>query len=203
MRRILGCLGTMLLAALLLGGLGWLFRDDLARLRGGDVPAGEISPAVAAQAEAKLERLRNRGDTVQLSGVELTSLVRYRLGGWVPGEVSDPSVVIAADTLRLSGRIPADRMPQLPELERVRSLLPDTAEVELRGRLGSGEVGRAIFRVDELSVAGFPVPQRFYPRILEYLGWSYDGGSTPELPLVLPEGVGGVRASNGVLTLFP
>ena len=203
MKRIVGYLVTLLLAALLLGGLGWLFRDDLVRLRGRDVPVVEVSPAAAARAEAKLERLRNLGDTIQLSGVELTSLVRYRLGGWVPGAISDPSVVITADTLWLSGHIPADRMPQIAELERVRSLLPDTAEVELRGRLRSGEVGRAVFRVDELSVAGFPVPQRFYPRLLEHLGWSYDRGSTPELPLVLPEGVAGIRAGNGVLTLYP
>ena len=203
MRRLGGLLGALVFAALLLGGLALLFRDDLARLRGRDAPVAEVSPAAAAQAEAKLDRLRNLGDTVRLSGLELTSLMRYRLGGWVPGVVSDPSVVIVGDTLRLSGRFPADRFPQIQELERLRPLLPDTAPVELRGRLRPLAPGQASFHVDELSAAGLPIPKRFYPRVLEHLGWDHRGGSMVELPLALPEGIGAVRASDGALILFP
>jgi hypothetical protein len=88
--------------------VGYLFRD---RLLGGGLEPTEASPEVAAAAEAKLEQLRAGGDSVRLSGVEITSLLRYRAPAAALEMVHDPAVVIAGDTIRLTGRVPTDRLP--------------------------------------------------------------------------------------------
>ncbi len=202
-----GAVGLVVLLLLLVvvGALAWIFRDDLGRLVGwGGQTAVEVSPEAAAQAEAKLERLRTQGDTVQLSTIEIASLARYRYAGWIPDVLQDPTLSMAGDTLVLGGKIPTEQLPQVPELERVRMFLPDSAQVEISGHLRTMVPGQAAFEIHEVSVARVPLPSRFYPDLLRRIGRRDEAGLPPNaMPLGLPEGVGSARVEDGFLILTP
>lgn len=197
-------LGVVILLVLAVGAAAWLFREDLAALLMRQPEPVQVSEAAAVVAEAKLERLRDEGEPVQLSGVEISSLIRFRLGGWVPAQLQDPSVALAGDTVRLAGRVATAELPSVPELDRVRSFLPDTAQVEVTGHLTALGAGRAAFEVREVAVSGVPLPARFYPEVLERVGRRDEPGLAPTaVPFALPEGVGSARVENGHLHLAP
>lgn len=206
MRR--GAVGWLVLVLLLVVSaalFAWIFRDDLPRWMGrGERAAVEVSPEAAAAAEEKLERLRTHGDTVRLSSTEIASLVRYRYAGWVPDVLREPSLALAGDSLLLTGLIPTEELPNLPELDRVRSFLPDTARVEVSGRLFTPAPGQAALEVGSISVSHVPIPRRFYPDLVRRLGGGEAAG-LPESTLAfgLPEGVGSARVEDGFLVLTP
>jgi hypothetical protein len=199
-----GCLIALVVAALLLL-LGWAFRDDLRRaLMGSGRQTTEVSEAAAASAEAKVQRVREHGETVELSEVEIASLVRYRWGGWLPGGLDEPWVALRADTLYLGGNVSADRIPEIPELSRVRFLLPDTVPVEVGGRLTPLGAGRVSFEILALEVSQVPVPSRYHDNLAERLGRPDDPDLGPTaIPLPLPDGVGSAEVRGGVLILGP
>jgi CheY-like chemotaxis protein len=124
-------IGVLLLVVLALLALGWWLSDRAERER---IPV-EVSVEAADEAERKLTRLREQNEEVQLSGVELSSLFRYRAPVWAVGGVEDADVEMHGDTLVLSGRVATDRLPSHPELDRIRPLLRpggvSTARVEL------------------------------------------------------------------------
>ncbi len=197
---------VLLILLLLVAGVGvWLFWDDLGRLMGAGVPpAAEVSPELAAKAEAKLQRLRTQGDTVRLSTIEVASLARYRYAGWIPGDLQNPSLAMAGDTLLVAGAVPTDRLPELPDLERVRIFLPDTAQVEIAGHLRPIQPGRAAYEVTQISVARVPVPARLYPDLLRRIGQGDQAGLPPNAIMFgLPEGVGSAWVEGGFLVLAP
>lgn len=194
----------VVLALVLLAGAAWLLRDDVARLLGGGEPVAAISPETAALAAAKLERLSERGETARLSGDELTSLIRFRMRDRVPQSLREPMVTLRGDTLRLSGTLPTDQLPPVRELERVRAFLPDTAQVEVAGRLEPLNGGRAAFDIARVSVSGVPIPAHFYPTALERLGRRPEPDLAPTaVPIRLPAGVGEARVEGGELVLSP
>ena len=114
-------LGTLLVGLLLLGGLGWYFRDSIPFFA--TEASVEVSEEAALAAEEKIARMREDGEPARLSSVELSSLLRYRSGQWTAGPVRDPAVEMSGDTLRLSATIPTDALPSHPDLDRVRGLL--------------------------------------------------------------------------------
>ena len=204
-RRRGGGLVAGLLIVLLLAG-GWLFfRDDVARLLGGGRPeATAVSPEAAAQAEEKLASLANDGETVRLNDVEFTSLMRYRLRDRIPGDLYAPAVAFRGDTVRLMARVPSDRLPDVPELGAARAFLPDTADVDVVGKLAALENGRAAFEVERITFAGIPVPERLYPVALERMGRRDEPGLAPSAyAFALPNGVGTARVEGGELVLTP
>jgi ActR/RegA family two-component response regulator len=71
---------VVLLAIVLVGAGAWLLRDHIPGLGAGE-PV-EVSPEAAASAQAKLDRLRDDGDTVRLNDVEAP---RHRRHGPHPG----------------------------------------------------------------------------------------------------------------------
>jgi hypothetical protein len=198
-----GCFAAAVVVLLVVGVLAWAFRDQLLRLAR-PVEYTEVSPEAAAAAEAKLERLRSDGDTVGLSEVELASLLRYRIAEQYPELLQNPSAAMAGDTLRIGGRIPTERLPELRELEPVRAFLPDTTRIDIGGRLSSREPGRAVIEIDEVAIAGIPIPQRYYASVLQRLGRRDEPG-LPEnaLAFPLPAGVGSARVEQGILVLTP
>lgn len=204
-RRRGGVLGTLVVLALVLGA-GWYFRDRIAGMLGrrGDEVATTVSPESAALAEEKLKRMQEDGDTVRLSDAELTSLVRYRFRDRIPGDIYAPAVAFRGDTVRMKGKVPSDRLPDVPELGRVRAFLPDTADVDIIGRLQPREQGRAAFQVERIVFAGIPIPPRFYPRALEQMGRRDEPGlAANAYPFKLPAGVGSARVEGGYLVLSP
>ena len=192
-----------LLAMVALAALGvWYFRDRIPGL-GGKPVATEVSREAAAQAQEKLARMREKGDTVHLTAVEFTSLLRYDLAG-LTGPLRDPSVDFVDNTLKLSGKVPKDLLPSSRELNQVRGFLPDTAEVTVSGSLRTVRPGHSALDVQGVSVAGFPVPSSYYPMALERLGRRNEPGTQPnEFPFTLPPGVASAEVREGELVLSP
>ena len=201
-RRGGGCLGGLLLLVLL-AGAAWYFRDRLPGPWAKPAPPMEVSEEAADSAQAKLERLRAQREEVRLSDVEFTSLLRYRMQG-LAADLETPSVTFADSTLRLRGRFPTDRLPDTEEVNRIRTFLPDTAEVVVRGSIRTVEPGRAAVRVDNASFARIPIPAGEIPGVLERMGRGDQPGLAPEeYPFPLPPGVGSARVENGQLVLSP
>jgi hypothetical protein len=201
--RAAGCLGGFLILLLVAAGALWFFGPDLLR-RGGAPVAVEVSPEAAEQAEAKLARLRAEGDTAYLNEVELASLVRYRAGGLNSELLQDPTIAMRGDTLHVGARVPSDRLPNLRELERIRAFLPDTTRLEMEGRLQPLVAGRSAIEVEQVYFAGIPIPERFYPDVLERLGRRDEPGLAPyAIAVPLPDGVGSARVEGGLLILTP
>jgi hypothetical protein len=198
-----GCIGA-LLVVVLLGVLVWMFRDSIPGLGGRGVEYTEVSPEAAASAEEKLERLRTRGDTVNLSAVELASLLRYRLAEQYPDLLRNPSIEMVGETLHLGGSIPTERLPNLQQFERVRPFLPDTTRIDMEGRILTREPGRAAVEIEEVAIAGIPIPQRYYPEVLGRLGRRDEPGLPPNaIEFPLPGGVGSAWVESGRLVLAP
>lgn len=184
-------------------GAGWYFRDLVPGLGARDQEFAEASPEAADQAEEKLASLRG-GEEVRLDGVELTSLLRYRLRDRIPGPVNDAAVHLAGDTVRLTGRFPTDRLPPSMGLGAARAFLPDTADVEVRGTLRTLAMGRAAIEVSAVSFARVPVPEQFYAEALQRLGRRDEPGlGATEYPVALPPGVGSAQVRGGELVLAP
>jgi hypothetical protein len=197
-----GWVGGLIVVLLLLGA-AWWFRDDLLAL-GGRGEATAVSPEAAAAAEAKLQQLRTSGETARLSSVELTSLIRYRAPASALETLHDPSVRMSGDTIQLNGRIPTDRLPAHPDLDRIRSFLPDTAPLEIRGELEPLGSGRAALEIYSVEFAGVPIPPKYFPTMLERLGRQPEAGLGPSaVALSLPPGVGAARVEAGQLVLSP
>lgn len=197
-------LAAVLLLIVGLGALGWWLRGDLWRMWQGETVAVEISPEAAAQAEDKLERLREDGQEVSLSSTELSSLLRYRSPVWVTNTVGEPEIALAGDTLVLSGTVPTDQLPSHPQLEQVRPLLPDTSRFEIMGHVRPLGAGRAALEVSGVEFAGLPVPERFFPDLLRRIGRRDEPGlAQSALAVDLPPGVGSARVERGLLILSP
>jgi len=195
-------LATLLVGLLLLGGLGWYFRDSLPFF---DAPASvEVSEDAAVAAEEKIAQMREDGQPARLSSVELSSLLRYRSGQWAAGPVRDPAVEMSGDTVRLAATIPTDALPSHPDLDRVRGLLPDSARVEVAGSIRSLGGGEAALDVRQVEFAGIPIPDRYYPPMLERFGRREAAGLRPsEMAVPLPAGISDVRVEDGHLLLIP
>jgi hypothetical protein len=195
-----GWIGVVLLVVLALLAVGWWLSDRVDRHR---VPV-EVSLEAAEEAERKIERLRSNGEEVQLSGVELSSLFRYRAPVWAVSGVDDADVEMSGDTLTVSGMVATDRLPSHPELDRIRGLLPESSRIEITGKVRPFRRGSAALRIDEVQFAGIPIPSRYYPDVLERIGRQPEAGLEPEaLALRLPEGVSTARVEGGRLILTP
>jgi hypothetical protein len=204
-RKSGGCL-SLLVVVVALGWAGWHFRE---RIPWPWKPKHEdpvsVSEAAAKSAEEKIDRLRSGRDTVHLSEIELTSLLRYRVAGQLAdGALRQPEVHLAGDTVRLSGRISVNQLPDVPELRRVRGFLPDTADVEVRGHVRTVAPGRVALQVTKASFARFPIPHEWEGQLLKRLGRKDEPGMAPdEFPIHLPPGVSAARVEGGQLVLAP
>lgn len=189
---------------LALAAAGWWFRADIVRLVGGESEPVEVSPEAAAIAKEKLQRLRTEGDTVRLSSVEVSSLLRYGGPAWITDLVHEPAAEFASDSVRVGGTIATSTLPSHPELDRVRMLLPDSSRIEVFGRLALLPSGRTAMQVDRVTFAAIPIPERYYPEVLGRLGRRDEPGLAPAaIGITLPQGVGGARVEGGYLVLSP
>jgi hypothetical protein len=182
----------------------WWFRGDLWRLLRPERAAVEVSEEAAELALAKLQRLRDEGEPAYLSSVEVTSLLQFRGPSWLLERVDRPSVEFASDTLRMTGTVSTAELPSHPELDRVRGLLPDSAQLAIIGFLRQLPSGRFAFEVEGVSYAGIPIPESYYPAVLQRFGRTSEPGlAASALALQLPEGVGNARVDGGQLILTP
>ncbi len=205
---LFGCLRRMLALALLVAAVGaaYYYRADIElawdRARGVEAPA-EPSEELAEAAVNQLERIESSPDArVALSELEVQSLAMYRPGLLFPPLGDSVAIRLEDGRVRLRTRIAMPDVSAVAEFREIRELLPDTAEVDIRGQLIPLDSGRAALAVDRVSASGVPVPGRFVPTILERFGGEAPAG-TPEdaIPLSLPPGVAAayIRADSLIL----
>jgi hypothetical protein len=141
---------------------------------------------------ARFGRLRNGegDDIVALSGLELTSVLRFGPATQLPAGVIEPQVEMKDGQIRLTGRVVVSAFPDLPDLGPVIGILPDTLPVTLRATLvplGEDDAALVVHRID---AARIPLPDRLIPEILEALGRRDEEGLPPDaLRIPLPEGL--------------
>jgi hypothetical protein len=191
---LIGLVGLVLLA-------GWVFRDRIPGLPRSRPQVEGVGPAAAEAAQAKLQRLRENGDTVHLSAAEFTSLIRYHLPG-LAGPLHDPSVDFVDNTFFLNGRYPKDQLPDAPELKNLRDFIPDTADVVLQGELRTLSPGKVALRVTSGSFARVPLQRRLIETALRRFGNRDEPGlGSDEYLFALPDGVRTARVEAGELVL--
>jgi hypothetical protein len=209
-----GCFRGVVALALLavVVGIGWFQRDRLVglwhELRGTAPVLEEApSPEAADRAEAKLSELAEGVQSrVSLSETEVQSLLLYRYQQLLPAFVDSPRVELDGDRLRLRIRVPADRLPRVEDLGEAAALLPDTAELSVRGQLLPLDSGRVAFAIDDVTAARIPLPHRLVAPTLERLGRADEPGLPRDaVALPLPPGAAGayVRADSLVLLARP
>ena len=204
-RGVAGKLVLLVLLAVVAGG-AWFFRGLIPGPWQRSPVVTEVSEEGAVAAEAKLERLREEGDTVRLSGVEFTSYMRYRMAARFTRDVELPTVTFAGDQVKVAGRLPKDRIPpaQLSQLGAAADFVPDTADVGVDGTLRMLAPGRAALKVQSASFARIPIPrERFLPVLDRIGGMDEPGLERDEVAFQLPPGVGAARVENGELVLAP
>jgi hypothetical protein len=195
-RRILGLL---LLVAAAYG--GWRFGDYVfppleARLGldSGPVLAVDGVEPDAALAQATGDRidqfLSGDGGELELSGVELTSLLRHGAQGEVPDGISNPTVRLVEGRAEVSADVSVADFPGLPDLGPIAGMLPDTVTVQVKGSvIGFGD-GEAILFVQGLEIEGLPLPRGLIPEMMSGLGRIHRPGLPAEaVAVALPDGV--------------
>ncbi len=209
------CLGRLILLFILVVGAaaGWLFlRDDARRVwyRVSGTPEPEVvapSEELAADAATKLDRLASgEADRATLSSVEAESLLLFRYGSMLPGFIHAPRVVFDDGRIRLSGRIPIDRLPSLSdveELEEVLALMPDTTSFEITTQLIPLDSGRAALALDGMEAARIPLPKRLAAPLLRRLGRRDEPGLPADaVAFRLPAGAGAAYVRGDSLVLM-
>jgi hypothetical protein len=170
----------------------------------GATPPVAVSQDVATSAEQKLEMLQREGVEVRLNEAELTSLFHFRSEVVGAGLAEGMEVRLRDSTVQLAGRVPADRLPNVPELETLWMILPDTVPILVAGSVQSTDGGLVALQISALEVLGMPIPSRLHPRILDRLGRrDHPGLPASALALPLPAGISRVRVENGELVLTP
>jgi hypothetical protein len=193
----------MLLAVVLLAGGAWYFRGAIpGPWSRTPVPAG-ISEEAAVSADDKLERMREHGAVVRLSGVEFTSWLRYRMASRVALDLEAPLVSFDGETVRVDGRLPKERIPRREVPRGLGRFLPDTVDVSVSGGLRTIAPGRAALRIERASFAGMPLGRETYLPLLDRVDTGDPGLREDELAFQLPPGVGAARVEDGELVLSP
>ena len=205
-----GCFrGVVIL--LVIGGLavfGFLNRDRLSDVwhdvRGVTAAAPEVpTRELADAAQQKLYALE-RGDagSVSLSTAELQSLLQYNYATLLPSFVDSPRVELDGDRIRVRGRVPLDRLPDVAGMSDAAALLPDTTDVAVTGQLLPLGTGRVALGVDDVSVSRIPLPDRLIAPALRRLGRTDEASLPPDaLALPLPPGADGAYVRGDSLVL--
>lgn len=205
-----GCLRGLfgILLLVVLGALAFLQRDRLLQawqeLRGGDGAAAAVpSLALAEQAEQKLADLRDgTTETAAFDEVELQSLLQYRFRGLLPAFVDSPRVELEGSRIRITGRMPLDRLPAVGGFGEAAALLPDTTDLAVTGQLLPLVDGRVALAVDDVSVSRIPLPDRMLGPALERLGRRDEPGLPADaVALPLPPGAANAYVRGDSLVL--
>lgn len=173
--------------------------------------AEEAAPAEATPspelADATLERFdafrRGAGDDrLSLGGTELSAVVRYALPGMLPPGVAEPTVELESGQVHVEARVAVEAFPDLPKLDAILGLLPDTVAIELRGSLVPHDQRNLALLVDRVQAARVPLPTRMVADVLAGLGRE----GTPSLPadalaVPLPDGLQSVFVQRDSLVL--
>ncbi len=204
---------TFVLLVLLVGvgALAWTQRDRIKQRFNqddADPEALELAPSeeLAEIAGAKLENLKNgKAESAAFHASELQSLLEFRFVQLLPAFVDNPEVKMHDGQLKVLARVPVDHLPSISEIGDAISFLPDTAEVELTGKLLPLGDGRVALSIQQVKAARIPLPDRLVPRALQRLG-RHDEAGLPKNALALPLPPGAATAyldSDSLVLLAP
>lgn len=147
-----------------------------------DAPVFDAGPAAAGMMVDRLQLFRtgNGGSRIELDGPELTSIIRHAVPGVIPAGVTNPSVHIVDGEVRVHAHVSPALVPGGRYLAEAVEALPESVEVELRGRLETERPGSIAYRVKDVLVEGVALPR---PVVALVIGAIQPGdGSSEEAP---------------------
>lgn len=151
------------------------------------------SPQLAEATLQRLEAFRDGGaadERLELGGPELSSVVRYSVPGLIPGGVQEPTVRFDAGEMLLSARVAVSSFRDLPALDEVLGLLPDTVDIEMRGTLMPFDTRASALQIRRVEASRIPLPNRMVPGILSALGRTdREGLPSDAMAIPLPSGI--------------
>lgn len=159
-------------------------------LRGGEATVAVPSQELADRADRKLADLKSgTASQIAISELELQSLLIFKYRELLPAFVDSPKIELDDDRIHVTGRVPVDRLPSVNEIGQAANFLPDTAEIEVIGKLLPLDSRRAAMAVDRVSAARIPLPQRLVASALRKLGRKDEPGLPADaLAVPLPPG---------------
>lgn len=191
-------LGLVALVAAAYGGWKWgdAVFPRMERLIGLAAPQAGVgreapSEALSNSALARVELFqKDGGPEMELSGAELTSLLRYTKPSALPSGVHDPTVVLEDGRARITAEVALADFPRLPDLGPVAGMLPDTVGLQFEGSIMGFGDRQAVLFVQGMEVAGVPLPRRLIPQVMTAVGRTDRPGLPREATTVpLPRGI--------------
>jgi hypothetical protein len=192
----------MLLLAIV---VGWLYRD-----LAGDAIRRAINPETVSSvgrpddasrqsARNKVRSLASRGvDSVVLNPSETASLLDELIGPLVRDRFDSLEVELLEGGLGVSGRVRTTGIPR-DMLGPLGSIVRPWEELGLGGPLKVLGDGKGEWRVERLSIRGFPFPRDMVAAVVSRL---VEGSSGGAIPLLIPDGVVNFSIRPAGVTLY-
>lgn len=212
LKRLISSVGTLVvLGVVAYAGWRWgggVFVKAETMLGRTDAPAlvgPQPTPQLAEETLDRIEAFR-AGELaerrIELSGTDVTSIVRYALPGIVPAGVSDPGVEMEGEDLFLSARVAVSSFPDLPALSEVMGLLPDTIDIQLRAQIIPFGQDYSALSVRRVEASRIPLPSRLIPGILRAMGRvDREGLPSDAMAIPMPYGISRAFVEGGRLIL--
>lgn len=210
--RSLGCLTLLIIV----GALGWFFRDDVMRYvnreRGvAEAPAEgrweALTPQGAERARASVSRLERRSGQVyenvrpgDISAYVFQELAKQAL----PPSTDSAEAAVIGNQLHVRGVMKLSDFGGPGALGPLGAMLGDRAHVEFGGTIDVVRSGLAQYRLKMIRVGEQEIPPPLIPKLVQRIDRSArPAGIAPEaLPLMVPDYVGDVRIGGGKVTLI-
>ncbi len=208
-------LASLLVLALLLSG-AWLFRADLAGIirprvaqardafgagaaPGRAGPAATPTPGALEAAEDKVDSMHGwAADSVVLSAREMASLLVAGLPAAARARLDSVSVSLGNDRVTVSGRLETTHIPE-EALGLLAGALAPWEAVQGSGTIAAAGSGRAVWRVDALTLRGFTLPAEPSRALVSR---ALPGVTDGAIPFALPKGIARLRVRATGVTLY-
>ncbi len=210
--RSLGCLFLLLIVA----AAAFLTRDRWLPLLGYEKKVDPNAPTTivwepltregAARARTAVQRLGERSGPVftNVRPGDLSSYIFEELSRQLPPSAENTEAAIIDDRLFVRASVKLSDLGGSGVLGPFAGMLGDRERVQFGGTLEVVRPGLAQFRVQNIQVRDFAVPQALIGRLISNVrrGSRPEGVSEDALPFVAPEYVGDVRIRGNQITLY-
>lgn len=197
--------GVAVLGLLLAVIAGWLYRDlvaDAIRRAFAVEPVsavGRPDSAAAASARKKVRSLAAPGvDSVVLSPSETASLLSDMLAPLAAGNFDSMAVELLDGGIGVNGLVRTSGIPR-DMLGPLGAIIRPWEDLAIAGPVRMVGDGRAVWRLERLSLRGFPFPRDMVTAIVSRV---VPGSSDGRIPIVMPNGVVSLAVRPSGLTLY-
>lgn len=188
---------------------GWYLRGRYEAWQGPSVAATaawkQVAPPGAARASQKLADLASgTRESVLVAPADFVAHVLQSASRGLPPSTTNPRAAAEGDLLILSATVNPREINMGRVLGHLASLLNETEEMRLSGRLHVVRPGLAEFRIVDARLGNLPVPSPLVPPLIKL----YSDDSRPEgvsgnaIPVAIPEQVRELRISDGNILVF-